>query len=1433
MLTPRMSKPIMTPGPGERRVRFVGDFVEFSLAGRDAVIWHQQGWTARLRTNLGRAAAQRREIIESKFTKVSLAGASWRDVPMEWDKNRWVLSLPLTEVGYFNAKPYVMDPQGFQHWPDGDDFGVSVHPADYRTGNTIYCAFARMFGDSKRKAETIDETEEAEFQRREQEEGLTIIPKSGTLRDLKEELPFIINELGCRIVHLLPVSPTPTTMAKMGRFGSPYAVQDLLGIDPALVDFDKKSTGVEQFEELTYEAHRHGGKVFLDLVINHTGWGSTEFENHPEWFIRDAKSGEFESPGAWGVKWGDLVELAHKDAELWEYLAEVFLEWCRRGVDGFRCDAGYKVPAPAWQHIIARTRQEFPDALFLLEGLGGGWDDTARLLNEGGMQWAYSELFQEYTGVQVSGYLDHALKQSQSIGLLVNYSETHDNNRLADKGKAWSLLRNRLCALTSVSGGFGFTCGVEWLAPEKIKVHAARGLNWRAEDNIVAELARLNELLTTHPCFFDGVELERLSKSGEDVYALWRQAESAAVLVLVNTDEEESQSAELKSDKQHPLDKLKIDLLGQKLPPIERSKKGLRITLEPGAVYCLADAASSDSRYAEDRRLGAHALTAIAAIVRPRNIGKCDWRELAGLATQNPVQFLAAVSTLDPEQKHADLIAELAASIADDPYPNVVSWEMADRRRITVVPDRHWLLVREKVPFRATFKSAALAFPEHLVSVAVGDVHVCWFPPRKDVTARATLELERYGESDVVVSADFQLQAAEPREVLRKDLPEPDDVVLLTNGRGAMARMCVDLGRTVSKYDCVLGANLHASLPVDRHVFVKRLRAWVDADGFITPLDFDNLQVFTSGEAAEWQFLVSAGDGRSVEIMMRATMVPDENTTVFRFERPAGAPRVGTELPDECHVRVTLRFDIEDRNFHWETKRNSGADAHFSTHVKSLEEGIGFAFTPPDRQLMIWSEQGAYHRAPEWSENLPHPVEASRGMTGEGDGFSPGWFELPLSKGDTADVVVTADSNRATEVPSVFGELVDGSDDCNKLFEQRLAAACRSFVVRRDEGKTVIAGYPWFLDWGRDTLICARGLLSAGMVDEVQEILRVFGHFEEKGTLPNTIHGSNASNRDTSDAQLWYGVVCEDFADIKGDEIYDLSVGERTVRDVLRSIAFHTISGTPNGIRMDKDSGLVWSPSHFTWMDTNYPAGTPRQGYPIEIQALWIRLLRLLERLQAEPATQPWKELATLAEKSLADLFWVESKGWLGDCLLAEKSDIGAKAATLDQALRSNCLLAVSLGLVGGDRARRTVMAAKRHLVIPGALRSLAPLPVEPPLPIKNDAGDLLNDPECPYWGRYEGDEDTRRKPAYHNGTAWTWPFPVFCEALLAAWQGSSDAKRTAKAYLASMEHILVSGCVNQIPEVIDGDAPHTQRGCDAQAWGATEALRVWKMVAD
>jgi predicted glycogen debranching enzyme len=357
-------------------------------------------------------------------------------------------------------------------------------------------------------------------------------------------------------------------------------------------------------------------------------------------------------------------------------------------------------------------------------------------------------------------------------------------------------------------------------------------------------------------------------------------------------------------------------------------------------------------------------------------------------------------------------------------------------------------------------------------------------------------------------------------------------------------------------------------------------------------------------------------------------------------------------------------------------------------------------------------------------------------------------------------------------------------------------------------------------------------MISAGMTEAVEQLLIAFGRFEKNGTLPNTIHGEDASNRDTSDAPLWYGVVVEELAAKIGERVYAIKVDAsgRTVADVLSAIAAGYAKGAPNGIQMDRDSSLIWSPRHFTWMDTNYPTGTPREGYPVEIQALWIRLLRHLSLINAPSTLWNWNDLAAKATEAFKKLFWLKEENRLSDCLLC-RNGTPASEAIADDALRSNSLFAVTLGLIEGERAQNCVSDALKYLVVPGGLRSLAPLPVKNPLPIHSSDWRLLNNPHEPYIGNYAGDEDTQRKPAYHNGTAWTWTFPGFCEAMIMAWNYDANAVSAAKAYLGSLEPLLEEGCIGHIPEVLDGDAPHQQRGCDAQAWGATEALRVWKLL--
>lgn len=420
---------------------------------------------------------------------------------------------------------------------------------------------------------------------------------------------------------------------------------------------------------------------------------------------------------------------------------------------------------------------------------------------------------------------------------------------------------------------------------------------------------------------------------------------------------------------------------------------------------------------------------------------------------------------------------------------------------------------------------------------------------------------------------------------------------------------------------------------------------------------------------------------------------------------------------------------------------------------------------------------GAYHHEPQWTYGIGHPEEAERGQDGSGDLFSPGWISADLKIGDSV-LLIGAFNEKAIappppKIPSV---------PTVRSFATVLRQSLDLYIVRRDDLKTVIAGYPWFLDWGRDTFIFMRGMIAAGMTEDALKILQAFAAFEENGTLPNIIYGKTAGNRDTTDAQLWFIRCVSEVEELRGCEAEEL-------RKTCNSIVDNYIKGTPNGIRMDPESALIWSPSHFTWMDTNYPACTPRVGYPVEIQALWISALRFLGRT----------ELAERATDSLKRLFKWEH-GYR-DCLAAPNGEPAAQAVPED-AIRPNQLFLIALGVLSD----KSILSATEELLVPGGVRS-------------------LNAYHPLYRGIYAGNEDSSRKPAYHNGTVWAWPFPLFAEALVAT---GSCSKEVALSLLAGAVENLNTGCIGHMSEIADGDSPHAQKGCTAQAWSDSEFLRVW-----
>ena len=1420
------------PHPGRHVLAFCGDTLEFTLrvpGGGKGRAW--------LRTNVGHADTARTAIVAETTLRQKRLAEDWFDLPMvPAGGDTFRIVLPLTEPGHFEAKAFFL-PEGAKVplWPQGDNTAINVHPAEYACGNSLYNAFVRLFGQETSQKEEADPVREKCCKHLD-ELGYAIIPRSGTFRDLIRQLDFIVGKLNCRILMLLPIHPTPTVYGRMGEFGSPYAALDFMEVDPALAEFDTRATPMDQFCELVDAVHARGAKIFLDIAINHTGWAARIHSTHPEWLVRNP-DGSIRSPGAWGTTWADLAELDHNRPELWRYLAEVFLTWCRRGVDGFRCDAGYMIPVPAWEFIVASVRREFPDTLFLLEGLGGGIDATTSLLNISNLNWAYSELFQNYDRGQIESYLDFAFRASGSEGLLVHFAETHDNPRLAARSQTYARMRTALSALCSVNGAFAFANGVEWFAAGKIDVHKRTSLSWNNPVNQVDFISRLNHILAAHPAFFSGARLKLIQRGrGNSIVLLRHHPPSGKkLLVLVNLDDKSAQDAAWSGGDAQLSSARLIDLLtGREMKVAEGDNS---ISLAPGEALCLTPEPADMRLVAPDRMRGMHcceqlrrqklrarALEALQALGLGGDLSGVDPDKLAGELGANP----------------RDFCRRLCGRQAGEA---VVSWNWPnDSRREVMIPPNHFLLVTAASPFRARLCEGINVLAQQDAVRAEDGSHFVLFMPRPAPSGFLACALDMavfpspsgsalHAKGPVLFLPEPGLMRVR-RRFGRNEVLANEFLFLGTNGRGGMMRAAAKWGEIRSKYDALLAGNLSTDHPEDRRVMFTRCRAWLVYQSYSQDVTIDRLESFAVDDThAHWHFRVPFGYGKMVFVEAEAAMLPGLNAVRLSFKRMPAMPRRHC-LADGESVTLIIRPDLEDRSFHEETKAFLGPENAFRQAVQP--RAGGFVFAPAaERRLKVDVSRGEFHHDPEWQYMVHHPVEAGRGLPAHCDLFSPGYFRCELKGGDEValSAVIETPQESAGEILPVHLRPTAKTPEEEEI-SAVLLNAMKQFIVRRGSLKTVIAGYPWFLDWGRDTLIFCRGMAAAGMKEEVLSILRQFAAFEEGGTLPNMILGDNASNRDSSDAPLWLFTACADLTRSLGDAAWlgerivrpGAAGGGRTMLETLVAMAQSLRKGTYNGIACDPESGLIFSPAHFTWMDTSHPAGTPREGYPVEIQALWFAALKFLGEITGD---RQWAGLARLVQESVMKLFWNEKENFFADCLHAARGRPAAKA-TADDALRPNQLLALTMGLVTDEKMSAGALSACSRLLVPGAIRTLADRPVRYPLPVEH-GGRLLNDPGNPYWGRYEGDEDTRRKPAYHNGTAWTWIFPSFCEAWFKHY--GAAGRPAALAILNSSLRIINRGCLGQIPEILDGDYPHFPRGCDAQAWGVSELYRVWKVI--
>ena len=509
-------------------------------------------------------------------------------------------------------------------------------------------------------------------------------------------------------------------------------------------------------------------------------------------------------------------------------------------------------------------------------------------------------------------------------------------------------------------------------------------------------------------------------------------------------------------------------------------------------------------------------------------------------------------------------------------------------------------------------------------------------------------------------------------------------------------------------------------------------------------------------------------------------------------------------------MRVTLKPYVAYRDYHQQNRGAQPFELEYSADQCTVRAS---AQARPYRLIL---QGGRFTAASEWYWNFRHREEALRGLDAAEDLFFPGSFGAELEIGVTNYFVATAEEAApASGTEIVKSILADGKPLSIRLpktappWVRALARASDQFIVRRGEGAaagaTIIAGYPWFADWGRDSMISLPGLATVlGRYDITANILRTFASYIDCGMLPNRFpDGGETPEYNTADATLWMFHALDDYLQANRDPklLSDLF-------PALMSIIHAHVNGTRYGIHVDANDGLLHTGqpgTQLTWMDAKNGdhAFTPRVGKPVEINALWLNALHVMVRFAAR--------LHKIAEKNLCESlltratgsfgrFWNEQRQCLYDVI-----DVDGTSAK-DDRIRPNQILAIALPFcpLPEPQMRAAVDLCARELLTSYGLRSLSPR-------------------EPGYLGTYTGNP-WQRDAAYHMGTVWSWLLGPFARA---HFRVHHDA-RFALSLLEPIAQHVNSACIGTVSEIFDGDAPHTARGCFAQAWSVAEILRAW-----
>ena len=623
---------------------------------------------------------------------------------------------------------------------------------------------------------------------------------------------------------------------------------------------------------------------------------------------------------------------------------------------------------------------------------------------------------------------------------------------------------------------------------------------------------------------------------------------------------------------------------------------------------------------------------------------------------------------------------------------------------------------------------------------------------------------------------------------------------LEADGRGGFASGTVAGMRTRRYHALLLTAT---APPAGRVVLVNGFEAWLDTTAGTIPLStqhygpdvtfprgFDHLVAFHADPWPTWRFRTP--DGTSVE--HECVIGHGDGTVVLRW-------RLRSPM---AKVRLRVRPLLSGRDFHTLMRENDA----FDFTARAAAGNVGWRPYPVWPAIRALSN-GTYAHEPLWYRNFLYVREAERGLDCHEDLASPGTFEFDLGAGDallvlSADHVYEADAG----TPAMQGQSVDATTVATRVFTGErarrqacdlLGRAAESYLVRHRDAHSVIAGYPWFCEWGRDTFIALRGVaIARGQSEVAGAILDTWSATVSEGMLPNRLpERGGAAEYNAVDASLWYVVAVHAYlavaAPVAGLRARLLAAVEAILQGYTR--------GTRFGIRVDGDGLLACGVPgvQLTWMDARVDGRviTPRIGKPVEVQALWINALRLSGDRYAAMADQA---LATFRAR-----FWNTQRQCLYDVIDADH--VGGR---VEASVRPNQIFAVGglpFALMDGMQAKAIVDVVERDLVTPMGLRSLAPM-----------------DPA--YHGRYEGD-GRQRDEAYHQGTVWPWLAGAFVDAWLRV--HGDDAGHRAQArqrFLAPLiAHLAVAG-LGHVSEIADGDPPHTPRGCPFQAWSVGELIR-------